>query len=378
MTTCVVRSQVKSGASQAPSGGRPPRSGGLRSKRPGEGAEWIETKNKGGLIPAQRIDMINTAENEGNLYQFWPIRNNEDIEHIKDVLNGDIHLTDWRELNDTLEGVYKIQGNGGQEVGQKTYQAKKHFMVACFAKPWMKGGKESLLRNHVMWTHYASKHTGVAIELKVIKAGLESLQDSVVLKPVKYGGNKLKPITVKDLEDADNDPSGKGSRDMAVKLLSTKLSQWEYEQEVRLLVDLTHENDSSVICRNGHKFFHNGKVIAPCHMYLGSRFLRGGKVSPCVLAELLAKCANVGIGVSNVADKHRDIFMTLSDYESLDAMDGTMGKGPVNVFPNCDCALAGAIKELYHQGVKVESSGKWGDIVKDKLSQCQAFQKVRK
>ena len=85
---------------------------------------------------------MNTVKNGEKLYQFWPIRNNEDVEHIKDVLNGDIHLTDWRELNDTLEGVYKIQGNGGQEVGQKTYQAKKHFMVACFTKPWMKDGKE--------------------------------------------------------------------------------------------------------------------------------------------------------------------------------------------------------------------------------------------
>ena len=218
----------------------------------------------------------------------------------------------------------------------------------------------------------------MAIEFEVSKTDIESLQDSVVLKPVQYGGNKLKRITVKKLEEADNDPSGKRSRDMAVKLLSTKLSQWEDEQEVRLLVDVTHENDSFVICRNDHKFFLNAKVIKPCHMYLGSRLLRGRQVSPCVLAELLAMCVNKDIGVSNVADKHRDIFMTLSDYESLDAMDGTMGKGPVNVFPNCDCALAEAIKELYHQGVKVESSGKWGDIVKDKLSQCQAFQKVRK
>lgn len=318
---------------------------------------------------------MNTVMNGEKLYQFWPMRNNEDVEHIKDVLNGDIHLTDWRELNDTLEGVYKIKGNGGEEVGQKTYQAKKHFMVACFTKPLMKDGKESMLRNHVMWTHYASKHTGVAIEFEVGKAGLESLQDSVVLKPVEYLGNELKCFTVKELEEADNDPDGKRSREMAVNLLSTKLSQWEDEQEVRLLVDVTHGKKSTILCRNGHKFFKPGNALKPHHMYLGSRFLRGGQISRCVLAELLALCADKGIGVSNVADEHRGIFMTLSDYESWDAMDITMGKCPVSVAPNCDCALAEAIKELPENHNK--STEYWKDVVTPMLAHCHAFHAKR-
>lgn len=304
------------------------------------------------------------------LYQFWPIRNNEDVEHIKDVLNGDIHLTDWRELNDILEGVYTISEDADQSLIPKNYDFKKNFMVACFSKQTMEDNESSMLRNHLMWVHYASKHTGVAIELD-INDSLKVDYGAERLKDVTYDGlNEVQSKSIRELQDDDSTEDNK----LTVQLLTQKLPQWKYEQEMRLLVDVKHVDKRFVKCRNGHKFFHDTDRITICHMYLGSRFLRGN-VSPCILANLLALCSEKMISVSNVADEHRDIFMTFSDYERLDELERKMGKRELPSCQNCTCSLADAVRNLPKRSAAHEDRDNWVEIMRKNISNCEAFKK---
>ncbi len=304
------------------------------------------------------------------LYQFWPIRNNEDVEHIKDVLNGEIHLTDWRELNDILEGVYTISEDADQRLINKNYEFKRNFMVACFSKPMMVDGKTPMLQNHLMWVHYASKHTGVAIEFDID----DSLRVDCCaerLKDVAYNGlNTLQSKSIRELQDDDS----REDSPLTVQLLTKKLQQWEYEQEMRLLVDVKHVDKRFVKCRNGHKFFHDTDRITICHMYLGSRFLRGN-VSPCVLAKLVAFCFGKGIPVSNVADEHDGIFLTFADYESLDELERKMKKGASPSCHNCTCSFSNAVKNLNNLQKTYRNPKQLLKSVRKDLSHCEALRK---
>lgn len=304
------------------------------------------------------------------LYQFWPIRNNEDVEHIKDVLNGDIHLTDWRELNDILEGVYTISEDADQRLLEKRYDFKRNFMVACFSNQTMADNGPSMLRNHLMWVHYASKHTGVAIELD-INDSLKVDSGAARLKKVAYDGiNALQSKNIRDLQDDDS----RENSPLTVQLLTQKLNQWKYEQEMRLLVDVKHVEKHFIKCRKGHKFFHDANRVKIQHMYLGSRFLRGN-VSPCVLAKLVAICLGKGISVSNVADEHHGIFLRFADYESLDELERKMKKSASPSCHNCTCSFSNVVKRLHELQTAHGNPKHLLQRVRNNFSHCEALQK---
>jgi hypothetical protein len=294
------------------------------------------------------------------LYQFFPIKNDDDIDHIKDALNGDIHLVDWRTWNDILEGVYIVEGNESKEckeVIKNLYGYKRQLMGASFSQDSRKKGP--ILKNHLMWAHYASHHTGVAIEY-VVNEEPNWKDVGAELVTVKYRVSlKKAPKVPKD-----------GSFEAAKELLSQKLKVWEYEQERRLLVG---DDCSDKRSRNEHKFFNNDELIKPCHMYLGSRFLDSKNESPCALAGLLALCKKNNIGVSNVADVYPDIFMTLSDYDGMNHLNDS--ELPFANIP--DCHLTKAIMELHNAAKEiVEKPMHWHLIAEGPLSRCHAFQKA--
>ena len=294
------------------------------------------------------------------LYQFFPIKNGDDIDHIKDALDGNIHLVDWRTWNDILEGVHIVKDNESKECKEsikKLYGHKRQLMGASFSQDSDEHGP--ILRNHLMWAHYASHHTGVAVQYDVCKEPVWK-KEFAELVSVKY---------VASLGEAPKTPED-GSFGAAKELLSRKLKVWEYEQERRLLVGDACKDKTHL---HGHEFFYNKDFIRPCHMYLGSRFLDSKNESPCALAGLLALCKKNNIDVSNVADVYPDIFMTLSDYDGMNHLDDS--ELP---FANIlDCHLARAIRELHHASNEfVEKPMQWHLIAEGPLLRCHAFQKV--
>lgn len=79
-------------------------------------------------------------------------------------------------------------------------------------------------QNPLLWSHYAQKHTGLALEFEV--------SDELVI-PVRYRKSRQKL----DLEDIRK--KGGFSASLAERLGSTKFIDWKYEDEVRVPVDLT-------------------------------------------------------------------------------------------------------------------------------------------
>ena len=78
--------------------------------------------------------------------------------------------------------------------------------MLCFSKTW---------RNLLLWSHYADKHCGVALELEI--------KDDFIF-PVQYSKKRLSldiPVIMR---------AGGFTETLAEKLVSTKSAHWKYEK----------------------------------------------------------------------------------------------------------------------------------------------------
>ena len=110
----------------------------------------------------------------------------------------------------------------------KRFKNAQHHQIGllCFSEAW---------KNPVLWSHYADGHKGICLgfDLKAT-LGLRGLQR------VKYEQEKLQ-VKLRDRQDQGPIP-----RDVKELLLLTKFKHWDYEQELRAIIDLTkttHEGD---------------------------------------------------------------------------------------------------------------------------------------
>ena len=86
--------------------------------------------------------------------------------------------------------------------------------LLCFSKRW---------ENPVLWSHYASKHRGIALGF--------DLKDEVAI-PIEYSASRL-PVIYNN-----GDPSQGLSEQFAGNLVHTKYEHWRYEDEVRMVMTL--------------------------------------------------------------------------------------------------------------------------------------------
>ncbi|MEW7972761.1 MAG: DUF2971 domain-containing protein [Candidatus Thiodiazotropha endolucinida] len=77
--------------------------------------------------------------------------------------------------------------------------------------------------NPLLWSHYADRHRGVALELEV---------DDQLAVPVQYRRSRMK-LDIQRIKS-----SGGFSEKLAEQLGSTKSRHWLYEEEVRVAIDL--------------------------------------------------------------------------------------------------------------------------------------------
>ncbi len=85
--------------------------------------------------------------------------------------------------------------------------------IICFSKKW---------NNPLMWSHYAQKHQGICLGFDVNKNMFE---------PVEYVGSKLQwPDSIDE--------------EFIRKLIFTKFSHWQYENEWRACVDLQESENN--------------------------------------------------------------------------------------------------------------------------------------
>lgn len=117
--------------------------------------------------------------------------------------------------------------------------------------------------NSLMWSHYGQSHTGVVIGIDCEKAGLTNSDTSSI--PVNFGDviySATKPSHAVKMDIAENfwteNPALKYFEPHSYNLLSRaflhKSLEWGYEEEVRVVKDITDKNGKCVSKRRAAKF----------------------------------------------------------------------------------------------------------------------------
>jgi len=162
-------------------------------------------------------------------YAFEALRNKRIKVSIIDELNDPFEFqAGFSNPNQDTEGLFSVF---------KTNISKK-YGILCFSKNWS---------NPLLWSHYAKKHTGFAL-------GFE-LPDNAAIK-VEYTEDR--PLFPFDKLPQDD----KQIESFLNKLIRTKFSSWDYEEEVRFPYLLSELNLGNGL------YFNNlilKEVIAGCN-----------------------------------------------------------------------------------------------------------------
>lgn len=119
-----------------------------------------------------------------------------------------------------------------RESRKKSYEFKQfmaeRYGILCFSRVW---------KNPLLWSHYANRHKGVALEFEI----RDNIAHPIKYRKERYVLNSGKSYTVQKKFDR-KDIEG---------VWLTKYSQWNYEKEIRVIVE------KSECVKNDGKYFFN-------------------------------------------------------------------------------------------------------------------------
>lgn len=127
------------------------------------------------------------------------------------IVNQRIFCSLWENLNDPLEGYYRMQF--GEEFSSLENMYK--LVLNQYKDTTHICSLSNTGENYLLWSHYANGHRGVAIEIDIDR-NLEQLHE------VKY--EKLNPIFGEKFKET-----------LPIAIFTTKTKQWKYEKEYRIL-----------------------------------------------------------------------------------------------------------------------------------------------
>ena len=141
----------------------------------------------------------------------------EQVPHAFDIIfNSRLYCADWSSLNDPMEGMfeYTYKSDVKQEEDIKNVVAqivreKKHLRVCSLSETF---------DCHLLWSHYASGFSGLAIEV-------ELPDNSPAIHKVDYRG-VFAGVNLNGRVNAQR---------AAEEILGSKYSEWAYEREIRVL-----------------------------------------------------------------------------------------------------------------------------------------------
>ncbi len=148
--------------------------------------------------------------------QAYKFRSAAQIAYAFDIIiNKRLYCSDWRNLNDPMEGLFTYGTNAGNEpeASQKVkgiVKAKKQYKVCSLA---------GTFDSHLLWSHYAGGFDGVAIEI--------NLPQSHHIRPIEYRG----VFAYVDMNEFTSE------EEAAKQILFSKNQEWAYEKEIRILHD---------------------------------------------------------------------------------------------------------------------------------------------
>lgn len=129
------------------------------------------------------------------------------------ILNRRLFCSDWKNLNDPMEGMFAFSSRGHDPAVQSRVKgignAKQRYKICSLSSDF---------QSHLLWSHYAGGFDGMAIEINL------PADDSRV-RPVEYRGvfAFLDMASVHDESEA------------ARRILFSKYQEWSYEREIRIL-----------------------------------------------------------------------------------------------------------------------------------------------
>ena len=140
---------------------------------------------------------------------------------LENIQSRRLKIARISELNDPFEFLARADGTRERAALRATKEAQnKTTGLLCFSQSW---------QNPVQWSHYADRHRGLCLGFEVSDADA---------KPVAY---RKAPLHF-DLTRYQRDDHYK--QDFADRMVSSKFSDWSYEQEVRLYVRLDPKTET--------------------------------------------------------------------------------------------------------------------------------------
>jgi Protein of unknown function (DUF2971) len=166
-------------------------------------------------------------------------------EHALDVIrNQRLKVSQLHDLNDPFEltAVELSDREFRNEYKMFKREMAEKYGILCFSKTW---------KSPLLWSHYANRHKGVALEFEV----LDSVAHSVTYRRNRYVLNY-------EMQSGHTPPFDK--RDIQGIWL-TKYKQWEYEDEVRVILRKTecYKQGAMYFYRLGQDIHLKGIVLGP-------------------------------------------------------------------------------------------------------------------
>lgn len=143
---------------------------------------------------------------------------------LDNLENGRLKVSQIEDLNDPFElsGPYlKTKEERKQFRSWRTNMAKE-FGMLCFSRDWS---------NPVLWSHYAKKHTGIAIGFEI---------PSKMLMDVIYSATRLPPESIQQAYRTQEEGEA-----YVKTLLLMKYNDWSYEDEVRVFTEIKEPDPST-------------------------------------------------------------------------------------------------------------------------------------
>ena len=145
----------------------------------------------------------------------YKFKGSDQIPHAFDIIfNNRLYCADWSSLNDPMEGMFAYSYNSDNEEDVKNVVAqivreKKQLRICSLSETF---------DCHLLWSHYASGFSGLAIEV-------ELPDHSPAIRKVNYRG-VFAGLSIDGHVNA---------QEAAEEILGSKYSEWSYEREVRVL-----------------------------------------------------------------------------------------------------------------------------------------------
>lgn len=138
-----------------------------------------------------------------------------------------LKVSEIEDLNDPFElsGPYLKTKEQRQRFRDWRRTMGKQYGALCFSRDWS---------NPVLWSHYAKKHTGMAL-------GFEIPRD--MLMDVIYTSTRPPPESI--YEAYGTQAEGEA---YVRSLLLTKFTDWAYEDEVRVFTELNERDKATGLC----------------------------------------------------------------------------------------------------------------------------------